>query len=203
MRAKALIFDSHYDADFIESEIKNGVMITKDKDFFLDKTRPFILRKKKLLGRIFGDSVVPVYLMKWNTLIPAHFELHDSKAPLKEQLKHIKDAKLKKELEEAIKVDEELGNKEYIYRELVPVELKFPEVYKKKETGADGKVTERIITPELLNSISDMRFLKGFKNYAGGGAGGKKNMMNILFIVGIGAFVVLAMVLGGVLQFSK
>lgn len=189
--AKQLIFDTGFTAEFSNKEITDGSIMTEDKEFIVDNARPIMLKKRGFFSRFFGTSLVPLYLLKWNVLVPAGFDVEKKFGSLEDLVEELDDKKIKSRIKKILKVDKKLAKRSYIFKELKPLELKFPKV--------DVKEGESVITPEILRTTHDMRFLKNFKKYAGGEKMSKKRIMDILFIGGMVVFLFIALALGGVI----
>ncbi|MFQ6119455.1 MAG: hypothetical protein ACE5KE_06170 [Methanosarcinales archaeon] len=191
MKAKQLIFNTDYTAEFFSKKVKNGAILTEDKEFVIDRAKPMMLKRNGFLSSIFGSKSIPFYLLKWNILVPAQFKAKVTEGKLKDLKGEIKSKIFREKIEKKIKEDREFGEKNYIFKELVPLDLKFPK--------PDIKEGEALITPEILQSTIDMRFLKNFKTYADGGGISRKKIMDILFVAGMIMFLFVAMAIGGVL----
>ena len=144
MKEKFLVFKTDFTAEMVSSKVKDGKTVIGNKEFEVDKTRPFTLKTA------FGNRVF--YLLKWNSLYPMTFAV-------KEDVKTYRDD-----------TGKELQVKT---QELVSVE---PEFYEKGGAG---------YSPEMLKTTTDVRFLKGFRAYAGEG----RDWKNILsWVLGITIF---------------
>jgi hypothetical protein len=99
VKAKLLIFDTDFTAKEAVGEVKDGTVVLKDKEWLVDKTKPFII--KDFLGR-----QMPLYLLKWNSVTPMNFETKVKRIAMKDE-----------------------SGKEYMVEteELVPIEPKFDE----------------------------------------------------------------------------
>jgi hypothetical protein len=187
--AKQLLFDSDFTAEYKGEDIKDGSITIDKLEFMVGKAKPLLVKKKGFLSRFLGTSATPLYLLKWNILLPAHFKVDEKKGKLNVLKDKIQSEDLKKDIEKKIEKDKSLGDREFVFRELVPMDVEFP-VNKPDEKG-------NYLTPEMLRSTVDMRFLKGLKDYAA--PKGKKNFMNILFIGGIIIVVFVALAMTGVI----
>lgn len=187
---KQLLLDTDFTGEFKNNEIKEGSINIDKLEFIVGKAKPILIHKKGLLSRFLGSSVTPLYLLKWNTLLPAHFELEEKKGKLKELKSRIQSEEVKKDINKKMEKDKALGDREFIFREIVPLKVEFP-VNKPDENG-------NYLTPEMLRSTVDMRFLKGLKEYAQ--PKGKRNFMNIIFIGGIIMVVFVALAMTGVIK---
>ena len=70
MKINALIFDTDFLASFGKYKVENGKITVGDKEFNIDKAKPFLL-KKKLFG--FIPFAQPLYILKWDAYMPAHY----------------------------------------------------------------------------------------------------------------------------------
>lgn len=70
MKINALIFDTDFLASFGKYRVENGKITVGDKEFNIDKAKPFLL-KKKLFG--FIPFAQPLYILKWDAYTPAHY----------------------------------------------------------------------------------------------------------------------------------
>lgn len=68
-----LVFDSTYEARLVKAKIEDGRVWIDDKEFFVDQTKPLLL--KKLTG------FKPLYIIKWDTVTPSQItpEFHQDK----------------------------------------------------------------------------------------------------------------------------
>jgi hypothetical protein len=188
--AKQLLFDTEFTAEYKNQEIKDG-SITIDKfEFIVDKAKPFLIKKKGFMSRFLGTPVTPLYFLKWNILLPAHFKVEEKKGKLKDLKDKIQSEEIKKDIDKKIEKDKSLGDREFIFRELVPLNVEFP-VNKPDKDG-------NYLTPEMLRSTVDMRFLKNLKDYSTPKT--KRGFMNIIFIGGIIMVVFVALAMSGILK---
>lgn len=110
--ARVLFFDSNYVAELRKVKVKDGVVEIDGKQFFVDETKPLLL--KTPLG------VEPLYLVKWDSVYPAKIE---TKVETKEDVKKVKDLsnedllRIKKIVEgdENVKVIEKTVNTQLIF----------------------------------------------------------------------------------------
>ena len=195
MKARHLIFHTDHTAEFVDGEVADGSMSNQDKEFIMDKAKPILIKKRGLFGRFFAGHY-PLYMLKWNILLPAQMEVREKIGKLDELLDGIESPKMKKKMEKMMKNDEtfkQYKDQKFIFRELVPMPVAFP----KPDVG-EGK---SLITPEMLQSTHDMRFLRNFKKYAGAGGGmNKKRIFDFLFIGGMIFAVLIALSMTGVLK---
>jgi hypothetical protein len=70
MKAAALIFDTDFTAEMHDVKLKDGKIQYADKEWVADKTTPFQLKTS------FGMR--PLYLLKWNSLIPIEWAVVES-----------------------------------------------------------------------------------------------------------------------------
>lgn len=194
MRNKFLIFDTNHHAEFCTKEVKDGKITINDKEWVVDKAKPLLIPKGGFLSRFFGDSIMPLYLLKWNILLPVDFEIQSKKMKYDEMLSLVKDEELKEKLSNLAKEDVKVKDSTWELKTLDAMDVKFPR--------ADAKENDFAITPEFLKSTSDMRFLKNMKNYASGEGTkfNKKRIMDIAFIGGMIIFVFISMAITGVIK---
>lgn len=136
----AFVFDTDYSMGKHNIKVADGKVIVKDKEFFVDQTKPITLRS--------GMGTKNVYFFKWNKLHAMGWKVNNGEEYM------------------------ELGGDGAIDKELVPFEIKFGD-----EEGQ--------ISPELLRSTADMRFLKNMKSYAGGKGKGLGIENKGMFLVAI------------------
>lgn len=67
-RITAIIFDTDFTAMIKVLKVKNGKVAYKDKEWYVDRTKPMTLQSA------FGSNR-PLYLLKWNTVIPMDFDV--------------------------------------------------------------------------------------------------------------------------------
>lgn len=185
-----MLFDTEFTAEYKSEEIKDGSITIDKLEFIVDKAKPFLIKKKGFLSKFFGTSVTPLYFLKWNILLPAHFKVEEKKGKLSILKDKIQSEDVKKEIEKKIEKDKSLGDREFVFRELVPLAVKFPVTVPDK----DGNY----LTPEMLRSTVDMRFLKALKDYSTPKS--KRGFMNILVIGGIIMVVFVALAMSGVIK---
>lgn len=65
-KATCILFDTNFSAEMKKENIKDGKIILYDKEFFVDKVRPFTITDT------FGGTRL-LYLFKWNMLEPLSF----------------------------------------------------------------------------------------------------------------------------------
>jgi hypothetical protein len=196
MKSKFLIFDTNHHAGYETMDIKDGKVSKDDKEWIVDKAKPVLLEKAGFFSRFLGASLMPLYLLKWNILLPVDYELKETKMKFDELLNsaNLTDG-MKKELQDILKKDEKVKDSTWVLKELVAMDVKFPR--------ADAKENEFAVTPEFLKSTADMRFLKNMKNYAGGEGGSRlsrKRIMDILFIGGMILLVFVSLAITGVIH---
>lgn len=126
--------------------------------------------EKRFKKGFFGSK--PFYILKWNSLIPLNLELK----------------------EERVKLD----NKEYLYRTLEPLELKFTEWYEQK--GKDGK--KYSILPKALKAYWEMQFLKGLGKYPEAKKPKLKKFLQLLpfILIIVGGMVLAYLMMSGVFR---
>jgi hypothetical protein len=180
IKARALFFHSPNEAEFKKVKIRSGTIIIDDKEWDVGKIKSINLKS--------GTGVRPLYLLKWNSLIPAQLEErvdeisytptgnieNDGKSYLKFWSRLKKSGHTGKEIE---------SNK-WIYKRIASVPITF---------------LKTKFSPELLHSTTDMRFLKNMKTYAQGkGGGGSTNILYLLgaFVIGLIWAVVLLYITG-------
>jgi hypothetical protein len=188
-----MLFDTDFQTEIVDKEIKDGFVTIEEKEFFVDNAIPFMIKKEGLFGRFFG-GFTPLYILKWNVIIPVGFQLTSGRMKLHEMINNLQDENLKEELSKTIKVRPEDAEKTVEIRTIESLDIKFPE----------NDPEKKVISPELLKSTVDMRFLKNFKKYAGGESGGgmnKRKLLDILFIAGIGFFIFFAIGFSGLIKF--
>jgi len=92
MKVNTLIFNTDFLASFGRHKLENGKIIIGEKEFDVDKTKPFLL-KKKLFG--FIPFAQPLYILKWDSYVPAHYERVTSEGENGEIRKELKLVDLK------------------------------------------------------------------------------------------------------------
>jgi len=196
MKNKYLIFDTNHHATFDTLEVKNGKTVTEDKEWMIDKAKPILLAKRNIFSRFLGESLTPLYLLKWNVLLPVDFEIKEKKLKYNEMLDAVKDEDLKRKLKALSDEDTKVQESTWIFRELVAMSVVFPK--------AEAKEDEFAVTPEFIKSTVDFRFLKNMKNYAGGEGGGKFNkrrLIDIAFIGGMIMVIFIGLSVTGILKY--
>ena len=124
MKGIFIIFDTDYNATIKKANIKNGKVVIGDKEWVVDKAKPFLVRT------MFGKTY-PLYLLKWNSVFPANPKVEEEVRTF---------------------VDPETNEKlEVVYKNLTFAEPKFDEKQK--------------VTPEILRSTAETRFIKAMKRY--------------------------------------
>jgi len=96
-----LIFNTDFVLEERKGEVGEGFVVLDDGIYLLDKSTPLLKRYKKI-GKFF-ERYEPVYILKWNSLIP------------------LKVKKVEKTVEGI-----------YLFRTLSPVDMKFEEYYEIK-----------------------------------------------------------------------
>lgn len=187
MKSKLLLFDTDFNAELVTANVKDGKAKRgkwkNAKEWIVDKTIPFQLKQ--------GWSVRPLYLLKWNMVFPASYKI---------QVVDIKsgEAKVVGEFPTLTKGLELKNLKEKppeIERivELVPMPVEFYEAKGKDKVGYD---------PSILATTNDVRFLKGFGKYSGGGGSERDwkqyiQYVLLLIVLGAGGFLVFLLMRGG------
>ena len=166
--AKALVFNTDFTVEHKKVKIKDGYITVDDKEFPVDGIRPVIMKKR-------GRYREPLYLLKWDCLLPAQFELK-------------KDNLSSKDLMSKFKMNQEPEHDKYTYKRLVPI---IPE-FRKTKMQHSGLQNPMTILPSTLKDTTDMRFLKGMKNYVEGG-GGKPKPMQIIIMFALGMLLMFLM----------
>jgi hypothetical protein len=168
VKARALFFHSPIEAEFKKIKIKDGTIVIDNKEWDVGKIRSINLKS--------GTGVRPLYLLKWNSLIPAQLEERTDEISYKPTGDVENDGKsyLKfwKRLKKSGHTGKEIETNNWVYKRIASVPLTF---------------LKTKFSPELLHATADMRFLKNMKTYAqgkGGGGGG----INIIYL--LGAFVI-------------
>lgn len=175
IKAHFLKFDSKYNCEIVQKNIKNGRVMFDDGIYIVDQAKPFFL--KSTFGRI-----KPLYIIKWDKPYPA--------VGIKENEEKPKDDKIKKK--------EGLTNEE-IADKIQEIELQRGEARKISETTLKESFPEyKYYTPEMLKALADMEVMKNL-------LGPKKKGANaiIMLIIGmiIGAVILYLMKIFGLYQF--
>jgi hypothetical protein len=71
---EALLFHTDFMAEKKKIEIKDGKVVIDDKEFLVDRVKPFMMMTKRL-GRV---SIKPIYLLKWDKIEPAPYEMTET-----------------------------------------------------------------------------------------------------------------------------
>ena len=93
---EAIILQTDFSGEFAKIDIIDGKCVYKDKEFLVDRARPFLLKKRKL----FKTTIKPLYFLKWDKVEPAHF-IVDEKEIDGEQYAELKDKYVLKTIEPA------------------------------------------------------------------------------------------------------
>lgn len=156
INAKVLMLDTNYIGEIKKCKVVGGSLFIGDREYFVDDINPIQLKG------MFGS--IPLYICKWDSLIPANFVIKSEKKMI--------DEKTESKIKSIGKIIRSKGNEKLFaeFRELKSVE---PVFMKTK-------------LPQLMRSTMDMRFLEQLSRYAGET---KKKMdiskgMIIAFIVG-------------------
>ena len=67
-KAIILYFDTEKTAKFVNTTIKDGLATIQNKQFYLDKVKPVMIRSGILI-----KPFKPLYVLKWNKAIPMEF----------------------------------------------------------------------------------------------------------------------------------
>jgi len=159
--AKGLILNTDFTAEEVDLNIENGSAIVNDSEFIINDSQPILIKKK-------GKFVNPLYILKWDSLIPMKMAI-EREVITKEELE--KNYDLKGEIENSM-----------VYKRLVPMDVKF---IKTKPKSKIGNVT---VTPEMLKDTIDLRFLKGMKNYVSPTEKNKADFITLIILFGAGMF---------------
>jgi hypothetical protein len=217
---KVLFFGTNFSCYIDDAQVLDGNILIEsgDKKYEFIAGRPVTFMQKSFMSK----SFIPLYLCKWDEIIPVNFELDESTKRVPHEIMKSDDVlsrmkisnlikKAKKvtkrskneypELEIPEKQPTELQPDNYIYHkrniDIVPtsIDLKF--------NGAT-KLKSGIITPEMLRSTLDMRFIKSMKEASILGVNKKKlgGMAMMLMAAGVViAFVLYGMYSAGLLKF--
>jgi hypothetical protein len=178
MKAKAIIFHSDFTGELKTVWVKNGTVRVDDKEFFVEKNEPFVIKTGLGSGK-------PFYLLHYNSLYPAGFE------SIREEIKYKKTDDEGKNILSYInfvKVLRKNGYKEkvvpkndFVLKTLKPLQ---PEFYKKG------------YSPQLLSNTTDLRFLKQMKQYVTPGK--KMGMLPVIlaFVFGAGWILLILIITG-------
>lgn len=62
MKSAFMLFHTDYTTELKMAKVKDGIARIENKEFVVDKAKPFILKTR--------FSTIPLYLVKWDSLIP-------------------------------------------------------------------------------------------------------------------------------------
>lgn len=167
-KGKVLFFDTDYTAEFKDVEIKGGnIIVDNNTEHIIDNTTPIILKTG-----IISNS--PLYICKWNTLVPIQFKTVRKKMTPEE-------AETFAENNDFVRIEhinQQTKGKGWLRRKLkerknyyptTNVEYKTPSMYEYRKLEMVDIDLEKIkISPALLKETNDLRFLKNMKKYAMG-----------------------------------
>ena len=169
-KAKVLFFDTDYTAEIKDVEIKNGnIIIDNDTEHIVDDIQPMIMKS----GLI---SNTPLYICKWNTLVPIRFQTVTKRMTADEAEKFAEDNDFVK-IEHITKPKKRKGwlrnkikNRNQNLYPTSKVEYQTPTMYEFRKLESIKTDLGKIkITPALLKETNELRFLKNMKKYASGG----------------------------------
>lgn len=191
-------FDSEFNGFIDKAVLDNGSIFYENNEskyeFPVADAKPIMFNKKSLFG-----GLSPMYFVKWDELIPVNFEFYEKKEDiLDEEIEKIRKQIMEKENTKLDKIKEKIRpeKKNLIRKSIftpVPINMNFSGALKMK--GSDGKI--RTVTPEMLRSTTDMRFLKSMKEASmmtGKKAFKYKNLaLALIFLASVGAFTLYGM----------
>ena len=175
VKARILLLDTDYSGVITDCKVEGGSAFIGDYEFFVDKTKPLHI-VSGLLG-----STIPMYIVKWSSVIPVNFELKEEKMigkSVKDMLKKKGIVNLKQKILreiENIKVKKDDG--EYVkledVKKIISNDYKTPYdiiqddgeyIVRYLEPMYDMKFVKSEL-PKILRDTFDMRFLKGLGSY--------------------------------------
>lgn len=181
MKAKAIIFHSDFTGELKSVRVKDGIVTVDDKNFFVEKNQPFMIKTGIGSGK-------PFYLLHFNSLYPAGFESTEDRIEYKKTDNEEKNAisylNFVKRLRKSGYKKKEIPNHPFILKELKPLETSF---YKTS------------YSPKLVSQTTDLRFLKQMKQYVTPGK--KMGMLPVIlaFIFGV-VWIFIVLYLSGTLK---
>lgn len=149
-----MILDTDFSGEIKKAEIKDGKVTINNKEWYVDKAKPFML--KGLIPR-------PLYILKWDNVLPLEFEVEEKNTVLKNETTGETFTMVKKQL--------------------VPLtETKFQEKYK--------QMPELLKETQDLRFLKSMKKYAGGGEGILAGAKSSKFVMFLIFaiIIGVGGF---------------
>ena len=194
---KIFFFRTDFTGFMDDAEVRDGHLFydmdkTTTYEWVVTKTKPITYEEKGFMS----SKIVPMYFVKWDELLPINFQLESktytvTKKEITMKEKGLRRFKISTLLKKRVSrdaqpdLDEQDNKLTYKKRSIVTVPTKLA----LKFNGAT-KLGENLITPEMLRSTLDMRFLKSMKEASLMGMKKTRKLSNVVLVIILAAFII-------------
>jgi hypothetical protein len=192
-KCKIFLFNTDFNGYIDNAELNNGHIFydfeTEDKQKILyewdaSKMQSINLFQKSLLGA----SYIPLYFVKWDEIVPLNFQVNQEEKKMSKEefdkllsrgyLDNGGNGKIPKKFKESRPTSVNVRKRTLVTE---PLDLNF---------SGKAKMGKNYITPELLRSTADMRFIKSMKEASLMGTKKRFKLGSMGFILLAVAFIV-------------